>query len=324
MSNPYIIITLGATGSGKSTLINETISYLKLEENYVKILVDDLVENNKLFKEKISSIILDILEQCKKERRFCLDEECKECNTSNYYEEPSEELLKKFNDAYFTVRKTPNCVNDSILNCDKYNDEKLRKAIEERKNIILETTGLNIPNWLLSEPFINENTDYTVIFAYSLVNFDKLIERNKKRVIKSIKEFQNNKTKKKPAPRLPDIKPETFRKTVNEIRKTLLKLFNNCIKSHIQDICGSKNIDQLLIFDNNETEMKLVFDSNNSSENNKSELAFTFMINKLFNLQIPIKGGRKLSNHRKLSKKTNKKTKKIINKHKLSKKNRYN
>ena len=311
MSKPYIIITLGPPGSGKSTLINETISYLNFDSDYVKILVDDLVENNKLFKEKISSIISDILKKCKKKRVHCLDEECKECNTSSYYEEHSDELLKKFSDAYLSVRKAPNCVDDSNLNCDEYNDEKLTKAIKEKKNIIFETTGLN-PNWLLSEPFINENSDYTVIFAYSLVNFDKLIERNKQRALKSIKEFQNNKIK--PAPRLPYIKPETFKIKVNEIRKTLLKLFNKCIITHIDKICGNKQIDNLLIFDNNETSMKLVFDSQKTNEYNKSELGFTFMINKLFDLQI--RGGRKLS----------KKTKKIINKHKhkLSKKNRYN
>ena len=53
MNKPYIIITLGPTGSGKTKLIKETISYLGVKNNYVKILIDDLIENNNKYKEKI-------------------------------------------------------------------------------------------------------------------------------------------------------------------------------------------------------------------------------------------------------------------------------
>jgi Ni2+-binding GTPase involved in maturation of urease and hydrogenase len=61
--NPYFIITSGATGSGKTKLITEVMKYLNIETKpFIKILVDDLVENDDKYKCKVSEIINSVLD----------------------------------------------------------------------------------------------------------------------------------------------------------------------------------------------------------------------------------------------------------------------
>lgn len=86
------------------------------------------------------------------------------------------------------------------------NDKILIESIRQNKHIILESNGTYIPKWVLSSEWIPNN--YTVIFAYSLVTLNNLIERNKSRAYKSIQEFKLNSTN--PAPRLPNISKEIF------------------------------------------------------------------------------------------------------------------
>ena len=284
-SRPYIIVTLGPTGSGKTKLITKTISYLGLSSSYTKFLVDDLVENNKVYKEKVSAIISKVMRQCQEEAKFCLDKKCDACNTSNYYLNPTAELLKEFNDAYFSVRKGPYCTKDNILNCDDLNNERLKEAIKNEDNIVLETTGMYIPSWLLSKPFINAK--YHVIFSYSLVGFETLIQRNKNRILQSITEFRKNATK--PGPRLPNIEPGAFKKIVGNIKNVLLTLYEMCVLKYMADICGTQKIDTLLLFDNNTSDMALVFDS--SAKDKMSKPEFVAIVNKLFDLRDEQLGG---------------------------------
>jgi GTPase SAR1 family protein len=317
MANPYIIVTLGPTGSGKTSMINSVISYLTLDTNYNKFLVDDLVENNHTYKEKVFSITENIMRQCKSERKFCLDDKCENCDTSNYYLNPTQELLQEFGKAYIDVRKGPNCVKESELNCDLFNDTQLREAIKNNKNIVFETTGINIPNWLLSSPpddpiaqFINSK--YKVIFAYSLVYFNELIQRNKNRLLKSLADFKEDRTK--PGPRLPNIEYNEFKKMVRKIKDTLLKLYDTCIVTHDSNECGTTKIERLLLFDTNGPDMTLAFDS---VKDTISRQEFIKMVNVLFGLELG--GGRKLSKQKRynLNKRSNKK---IINRRKFSKK----
>ena len=65
---PHLIITTGATGSGKTKLIIATLQYLGLSEiNIVKILVDDLVENDEKYKDKVNKIIKLVENECRNE-----------------------------------------------------------------------------------------------------------------------------------------------------------------------------------------------------------------------------------------------------------------
>lgn len=248
---PYIIVTLGPTGAGKSTLIGKTIAYLELDKNYTKILVDDLVENNDKYKSRVREIILSLEKRCKTKN--------KNCDISNYYLNPDEELITAFNTAYYDVRQGNGCLPESNLTCDTQNDALLKRAIADNKNIVLELTGQTIPNWLLKAPFITAG--YNVIFSYVLVKFDILLVRNTQRTLNSVKKFMNNNIGSVPGPRLPEIRLTKFKEIVYSIKSTLLDLYSSCIKSHTPEKCGSTRINRLLIFDNNGKEMQLAFDS---------------------------------------------------------------
>jgi hypothetical protein len=248
----YFIITAGATGSGKSSLINETRKLLKIEnEPYEKILVDDLVENDEKYKKRVNKIISDTEEECQYELS------CEK----NKYENPTKELLDKFKNAYFTTRQEPGCLyNKENDTCDVINDKKIKNTSD--KHIIFEFTGSYIPTWLLNLNWIHSH--YKIIFTYSLVHLNKLIARNKSRAFKAIEEFKQDNSK--PAPRLPDISINTFQPIVEGIKNTLIMLYNNCIKTYDVKTCGERKIDQLLLFDNNGTKLELKFDSNSNDE----------------------------------------------------------
>ena len=277
MSKPYLIVTLGPTGSGKSLLIEHTISYLGLNPTYTKILIDDLVENNPKYKKKVLSIIHEVFKECQKEGKFCQDIKCTKCDTSSYYQNPTKNLLDKFQTAYYTTRKEANCVIGSTLNCDDQNDLILKNAIKNNDNIIFETTGGYIPSWLISSPYITSK--YQILFSYSIVSFNELIRRNTGRTIKSIDDFLVNRSN--PAPRLPDIEYNSFRSRVITIKNTLLRLYNKCILSYEEKLCGKERIDRLLIFNNSGSSMTIAIDS----ENDKlSDAEFVRNINILFGL----------------------------------------
>jgi hypothetical protein len=262
----YFIITAGPTGSGKSVLINKTLEQLNIQnEPYEKILVDDLVELDDKYKNRVKDIILDVEQQC----IYDINElACQK----NKYENPDTELLNKFKNAYFTTRQEPGCLhNKENKSCDEINDDKIKNT--NNKHIIFEFTGSYIPNWLLNSIWIHSN--YKIIFTYSLVHLNKLIERNKSRAFKAIEEFKKDPSKS--APRLPDISISTFQPIVNNIKNTLINLYYNCIQSFDTIKCGEKKIERLFLFDNNNSKLELKFDSNN----NNNEL-FDNIINKSF------------------------------------------
>ena len=75
--NPYLVITCGNTGSGKTRLMEETLKFLGISnEPYVKILIDDIVENNLIYKREVKKIISKIERYCREKRVHCLDEDC--------------------------------------------------------------------------------------------------------------------------------------------------------------------------------------------------------------------------------------------------------
>lgn len=65
MSNnkPIFVLTLVLTGSSKSSLLSKVINHYKLNlqtDDFAKILIDDLVEKNKYFKNAIIKLLKDI------------------------------------------------------------------------------------------------------------------------------------------------------------------------------------------------------------------------------------------------------------------------
>ena len=213
----YIIITVGHSGSGKTKLINKTIEYLNLDKNYKTCLVDDLIENNEEYKKKVKKIIKNNLET--------------------------------FEKVYFDIRKK--------YDYDRVNDEKIKKYIKNKENIVIETTGKNIPKWILSRDWTPKN--YNIIIAYSLVSVKNLIKRNKERLEQAIKAFMDDDTN--PAPRIPNLDKTIIKNNVKNIVKTLLELYENCIINHNIEIYNNVKINKLLVFDNNGKDMKIIYDN---------------------------------------------------------------
>jgi hypothetical protein len=276
---PYIIVTAGPTGSGKSKVIDETIAAMKFDKTYTKILIDDLVEKSEMYKTAVTTILENVKAVCTKEHPPCDTE-----TELGYYKNPSQDLLKQFSDAYVTAREF-GCIG----NCNVMNDKLLKAAISKNSNIVLETTGTSIPIWLLKAPFIIPNT-YTVVFAYSVVELDALIERNKNRIIESMKIFNSDHNN--PAPRLPNIEEAAFKPIVSKIKEVLLDLYISCVRrGHTAnpDKCGTTPITRLLIFDNNEKDMTLAIDS--MKANNYTPERFTRQVSALFGPKIL--GGRR-------------------------------
>ena len=242
---PYFIITAGATGAGKTSLIEKTMQHLGLHDDYVTILIDDLVEQNAVYKKKIFAILDDI-------RRECLHQP--KC-IRNTVDELSDDMLTKFGKAYFETRKGPYCVSSREETCDQLNDTNLKEAVRDGKHVVFETQGKDIPTWLLHPDWIPE--DYTIVMTFSLVTVDRLLERNTRRVRNNMLRFYVN--QKGPAPRLPEIRPKPFTMVLKSIHKTLLTLYPRCIQS-MHPECGTRKINHLFLFDNNH-HMKLIFDS---------------------------------------------------------------
>jgi len=263
----YFIITVGATGSGKTRLVESTLEVLGIDPNtkYTKLLIDDLIENNDDYKKSVEEIIKNVDKECStyasivKGKNKCIEEK---------FNNPTAELFEAFNTAYQAAKNGTDCITtydipsdflekSKQLSCSKLLDELIKNISKTTPQIVVfEITGRSIPTWLLDRTFIPDG--YQVIFSYSIVNIPNLVVRNKTRAYSSMKQFMADK---KVAPRLPDVSEETFKKIVSNIKETLIQLYENCmlVNDH-PSICGNINIDQLLVFDNNNSPT-LIFDS---------------------------------------------------------------
>ena len=139
MSKPYIIITTGPSGSGKTLLAEKTIEYLKsldkdMSTSFTKILIDELIENNIAYKEKISSIVKECVDEYRQVNKSSKIKECFTCSKSNcYYLRP--DVFEKLSKSYWYVREKPYCNESSHLSCAILNDELLKQAVEKNENI---------------------------------------------------------------------------------------------------------------------------------------------------------------------------------------------
>ena len=256
-NNPYILITCGPTGSGKSSLIDKSIDYLKLERPLDKniYIIDNLVEQNPDYKNKSAKIL-------------------KKYFSENYYtviEKKIKKLLdtpinknsifQNFTKAYFNTRK----FGCKYKSCDKSFDKQIHSTIDKNENFILETTGRSFPTivgWT--------NDKYKIFISYSLVEFCTLIERNIKRMIEQIKSFLSKERNNSIAPRLPDIRLQIFGEVVNNILKTLIEIIDkNCKTNKNKFKTSTERKFRLIIFDNTVLNNNPIFDSQDKNKNLK-------------------------------------------------------
>lgn len=252
---PTLIITMGATGSGKSKLADKVLSLLKIK-NFKYFLIDNYVENDKQYKKNIL--------------KFAKDKK----NIYNSLKNPSKKTLKFFEKHYFETRNNgcknktrklniPNhkCIETiSKSGCNKLMDIELNESIIKGENIIFEMKGDDYPKWLITA--IRKCNKYKIVIAGVKVSLNNLIKRNMNRSIDDMKKFLNN-TIKNSAPRLPDVSKKYLLNQKIKLNKTLKNIMlNGCIKGNKSNIdyCSKYNIDRLLIYDNN-TSMKKIYDS---------------------------------------------------------------
>ena len=266
--SPFLIITAGATGSGKTDLIKNTADYLGVDaSSFHKTFIDDLIESDERYVAATKDIVEEVDRNCES------DVKCEE----NAYLNPTAELFKKFESAYYKSRDTKGCNGNADFSCGELLDRNLKDHFSKDDNVIFETTGERMPGgWILNSDFTPPH--YTVVISYSLVDLNALVERNKMRGFSSVKKFKQHYSA--PAPRLPDVSQERFIKVLNNTKNSLIDLYKSCIQAH-KAKCGHHKVDRLLIFDNNETST-IVFDSDFDTKT---------LFNKIMSASFPVRQG---------------------------------
>jgi hypothetical protein len=225
---PYLIVTNGLTGSGKSGLIDKVIAHCGLNKGYNKYFIDDLVEGNAHYKASVDSLVKNMcgqkMELCGALRDKLLD--------------PDEEIIKEFNKVYWETRRGRYCAGAG--SCEDALDGLVDSAIKNKENMVFETTGSYYVEWLLAK--LPKEETYSVYYAFTLVEFCDNLNRNKLRAVKSMREYVQDRAK--PAPRLPDI-------TKSKFRADMQALFGNLTSLLMQTLIGKlKHGERLLVFSN--------------------------------------------------------------------------
>lgn len=211
VKSPYILITAGPTGSGKSSLINKSLTYLGLEkplENN-QFIIDILVESNLSYKEKSSEILQEYFRNINKSSSVnniqnTIKQKINEIVIIPKESTKNNSIFNKFTKAYWNTR--PKISTEF--------DKAMKSTIEKNENMIIETTGYNFPTiigWT--------NPKYNIFISYSLVEFCTLVNRNIERMVEQIKNFL---TSNYSPPRLPDMRIDVFSNIIDIIMNKLI------------------------------------------------------------------------------------------------------
>ena len=227
----YFLFKCGPTGSGKSIIETEINKYLKekaeithnifTHKDTVNLSIDDLVEKNPYFKEKVDLVFKKLFDKhkLKLKRKIKKEEEIigktrKDKIKSiqsitnehiikiiiEHFDNPSKEIIDELNIIYQNSRINTSCIEGNTYgritrqttktikdSCENLRDELMQKALDENKNIVFERTGKDFPTKLFKKfPKIAE---YNIIFCWSVVNVCELLHRNKERVVKKLEKY---------------------------------------------------------------------------------------------------------------------------------------
>ena len=282
-NNPVLLITLGPTGSGKSSIPTKVANILGLnDKKFEEALIDNLVENNQNYKDKVKNFIDNRREEYKKTYSGLDDNVINNMLIDKFTTYDIDNTINFFNKIYFETRKQVNCAptntnsdsnNDSnFITCDIRNDLILLDALKSGKNVVFETTGEYYPGWLF-ETYKNEITEkqYQIVFAMNVVEICELIKRNYNRAKESLKNFINTPDT-NPAPRLPDMTFKNFHEKIANI----VKIFNTDVyRASCDNIYTGCKI-RKFVFDNNTRDGKTLYDSDDT---NSKELTVDTILN---------------------------------------------
>ena len=231
---PLLIITAGPTGSGKSRMPQLVYNILygtnSRSTQFDEFYIDDYIANSPEYKQAIAGII----------------EKHDITNRTTY----DDALYKELDDAYFGVREEWTA---------KFKDDVL-SARDARRNVVVETTGKKIPT-----KYVDEFAGYNIVFVYSFAQFDTMIGRNISRFKEDMNAFLRDPIK-NPAPRIPDMNPDSYAKRVQIIESQLGTLRDNCLNittagrdGDCGDIKNSQRFN-LLIVDNTGAKPEIIYD----------------------------------------------------------------
>lgn len=231
---PLLIITAGPTGSGKSRMPQLVYNILygtnSRSTQFTEFYIDDYIANSPEYKREVTSIIdkHDIT------------------NRTTY----DDAIYKDFEDAYFSAREE---WNTKFM-------EDVSNAKEARKNVVIETTGKKIPT-----KYLDEFAGYNIVFVYSFAQFDAMISRNISRFKDQMNAFLRDPIK-NPAPRIPDMNPDSYARRVQIIEAQLGTLRDNCLNittAGRNRECGDIKNNQrfnLLVVDNTGAKPEIIYD----------------------------------------------------------------
>ena len=294
-NQPYFIILGGPTGSGKSLMPDLILNHLRKTNgekySFKKLLIDDYIEYNPLYKDSIHHII---------EEYECVPRKTGKGDKCDI-ETPSPELANAFSEIYFDIRRNETCYREyteqmkdkakikmfenikkkykdeygktftkneefkkkydnEIETLSNYYDDYYKKNCEKQYKMDLEKY-LNLKDNIIVETTgkivpvdlikLAKDHNYKIIIAYILVKTNILHTRIIKRFRDALYKFKLDYHKK--APRFPNISDEI----INNIKETLITLRNDCLHTdEALEGCGLINRDSninLLIYDNTDS-----------------------------------------------------------------------
>lgn len=221
---PTLLIVAGPTGAGKTRMTERMIQLLNLGDP-AKVLVDDLVQADKLYHERIRKLLHAGMREVPPSVQKSLDKLYYEIRTTdgcNDNNEEEEQLIQKLPKKYRDVVEAKGCGRDASV--------QLFHALSRGENVVFEYTGSYYPSWLLR---LAQET-HKIVIAYAMTDFKTLLKRNHARVADMLESFYS-KTPGAMAPRLPDMSESVFERRFSEVRLTLLQIVakecvatNNC------------------------------------------------------------------------------------------------
>lgn len=193
----FFIILCGPTGVGKTGLLNKIVHDLNIGD-YVKISIDDYIEQSKDYKTKINTLLNFFDEN--KQNAIKKITQIVENNSIH-----KKKLLTDIFNNIYSSNKHKSCKPASNLTCFEIHDHKLNDAIINKKNIFLELNGENDYTWFFgSNAFVDGgkytkkaveilvSDEYKKIIVYCGTSYNALLRSNKVRFLDTLNKCINN------------------------------------------------------------------------------------------------------------------------------------
>ena len=223
--SPILLFICGPTGSGKTKLVDKTLSYIekphilgKDNQNFKSY--DNIIETNSLYKRLMFALYYyhftdtngDLIsdEEIKEKINENVNVhvynnalKLKELNFKNPQDNDTMTLADYASSIYYAFRDLPSCEHNESrgATCSSIYDESIKHLIQNNKSVAIETNATkgyaDFVRWY--KDFTETNSDflknYKVIYSYAFVEFCENIKRIKDRFTDGLEGFINHYTK---------------------------------------------------------------------------------------------------------------------------------